>query len=368
MLDINKYRGCLVGGASGDALGYSVEFRSIEEIFQSYGKTGITEYELTGDKALISDDTQMTLFTANGLLLAGTESKSTKDLDGYLSAVGACYREWLETQTESYPINVPNQSSWLINVPELHFSREPGRTSLFSLKGKTLGTIETPFNASKGCGGLMRIAPVALYFAGTSVSQKDVDMLAAKIAALTHGHELGYIPAAVLVHIISMLLREDTSLLAAVESAEMAVQKLFLKTKNLKTLLTLMENAVELAHSDVEPLTAIEHLGEGWVAEETLAIAIYCALKYENDFDSAVVTAVNHSGDSDSTGSVTGNILGAYLGLDKIPKKYTYKLELKNIVTEIADDLYHSCEVIGDKSALSEAWCKKYVDKTYMKP
>ena len=77
-----------------------------------------------------------------------------------------------------------------------------------------------------------------------------------------------------------------------------------------------------------------------WFAEETLAIAVYCALKYENDFDRALIAAVNHSGDSDSTGAVTGNLLGARLGLAGIPAKYLEDLELKSVILELAEDLH----------------------------
>ena len=70
--DIDKFRRCLIGGAAGDALGYLVEFLDGKSIFQKYGKNGITEYSLVNGVAEISDDTQMTLFTANGLLLGTT--------------------------------------------------------------------------------------------------------------------------------------------------------------------------------------------------------------------------------------------------------------------------------------------------------
>lgn len=63
----------------------------------------------------------------------------------------------------------------------------------------------------------------------------------------------------------------------------------------------------------------IAQLGVGWVGEEALAISVYCALKYQDDFKEAVIAAVNRNGDSDSTGAITGNILGAYLGLSRIP-------------------------------------------------
>ena len=84
----------------------------------------------------------------------------------------------------------------------------------------------------------------------------------------------------------------------------------------------------------------IHALGKGWVAEKTLAIAVYCAFKYPEDFDKALIASVNHEGDSDSTGAVTGNIVGTNVGLSGIPSKYIDDLELKDIIMEIADDLY----------------------------
>ena len=101
-----------------------------------------------------------------------------------------------------------------------------------------------------------------------------------------------------------------------------------------------MRRAVDLASMDLKDTEAIHRLGQGWVAEETLAIAVYCALKYRDDFDRALIASVNHEGDSDSTGAVTGNILGAKLGLAGIPEKYTGNLELKDVILQVADDLW----------------------------
>ena len=83
----------------------------------------------------------------------------------------------------------------------------------------------------------------------------------------------------------------------------------------------MIDLAIELSENDADDLENINRLGKGWVAEETLAIAIYCSLKYQNDFSKGIIAAVNHSGDSDSTGAATGNILGAALGYDKIEDK-----------------------------------------------
>lgn len=77
MKNIDKYRGCLIGGAAGDALGYAVEFLDDAAIFSKYGENGITEYSLVNGVAEISDDTQMTLFTANALLLGTTRGEWT---------------------------------------------------------------------------------------------------------------------------------------------------------------------------------------------------------------------------------------------------------------------------------------------------
>lgn len=86
MKDLDKYRGCLIGGAVGDALGYAIEFLDETSIFKCYGKNGITEYDLVEGVAEISDDTQMTLFTVNGLLL-GTTRSMTRGIMGYIRAI-----------------------------------------------------------------------------------------------------------------------------------------------------------------------------------------------------------------------------------------------------------------------------------------
>lgn len=71
--NLDKALGCIVGGAVGDALGYPVEFMSYHSIVSRYGPQGITRYALRNGIAQFSDDTQMTLFTATGLLAAESE-------------------------------------------------------------------------------------------------------------------------------------------------------------------------------------------------------------------------------------------------------------------------------------------------------
>lgn len=367
MKDIDKYRGCLIGGAAGDALGYEVEFLDDADIFSRFGEKGITEYALKNGVAEISDDTQMTLFTATGLLI-GTTRGMTRGLMGtYPSYINFSYKDWYRTQMERYPLAEGCHYSWLVNVPEMFSRRAPGNTCLSAIKSQAYGTIEEPINHSKGCGGIMRVAPLGLYFEGKGFSSDGIDMIGAETAALTHGHSLGYIPAAGLVHIIHLIAHnEDMTILEAVEDMEQAVSRLFSNDKHLQEFLNLVDNAIELSkNEDICDKDAIRKLGLGWVAEETLAIAIYCSLKYSDDFDKAIIASVNHSGDSDSTGAVTGNIVGAYLGLKGIPQKYLNNLELKEVICEVADDLYNDCKITEYGSYQDEIWEQKYIYNTY---
>lgn len=340
MRNIDKFRGCLIGGAAGDALGYAVEFKREEEIFSEYGNDGITEYDLLldSDVAEISDDTQMTLFTAEGLLLAGRKGNSVD----YINSIREMYKCWYQTQSVKNPRKNENLQSRLLNVPELYNRRCPGMTCMIAIREGAEGTINNPVNDSKGCGGVMRVAPISLYFCDTLVSYEQSDMIGAEAAALTHGHDLGYIPAAALVHIVRKVAESDIPLKDAVSDSINAMEKLFLKVEHIGDFTAIMQKAIQLAESDIDDLSAIHQLGEGWVAEETLAIAVYCALKYENNFDMALRIAVNHNGDSDSTGAVCGNILGAYLGYNAIPQKYKERLELHDLICETADNLFSS--------------------------
>ncbi len=366
MKSLDKYRGCLIGGAAGDALGYAVEFLDEASIFKRYGKKGIMEYELVDGIAQISDDTQMTLFTANGLLL-GTMQNITGEIMGtYPEYIACCYKDWLQTQYSSYPLKEKMFYSWLVNIPELFSRRAPGDTCLTAIEDGANGTIHNPINDSKGCGGVMRVAPIGLYFEGKTYTNDEIDRIGAETAAITHGHELGYIPAAALVHIIHLVSHnDDITLLNAVLDAKEALFRQFAGKKHLNEQIKLIDKAIVLSKENIDDLEAIGELGEGWVAEETLAIAIYCSLKYSNDFDKALIASVNHSGDSDSTGAVTGNILGAYLGLKGIPKKYLEHLELKNVIIELANDLYKDYKMAEYAPHDKEIWKQKYIYKTY---
>lgn len=335
---LDRIKGSLVGGAVGDALGYRVEFMQDFLIFKRYGECGITEYELRNGIAEISDDTQMTLFTAEGLLHA-KRKYSSPSVDAYADEIYKSYLDWYKTQCEPYT-GERSECSELLNEAGLFSPRAPGGTCLRSLESGRAGSLDFKINFSKGCGGVMRVAPIALMLSGNTAPEV-IDEIAARSSAITHGHILGILPSVLVSRIIAEIL-EGKSIREATEIARRAITA-FVKDED-KELLTSFDakiaRAISLADDkDVDPLDAIHELGEGWVAEETSVIAIYCALRFSDSFADAIIASVNHSGDSDSTGSVTGNIIGAYLGYSAIPECYLEKLEHRELLLKMADKL-----------------------------
>ena len=246
---------------------------------------------------------------------------------------------------------------WLFSIPELHSWQAPGNSCLSALQSGRMGTIETPINNSKGCGGVMRAAPVGLYGAvapkylcSAGQEMSAVFDLGCKIAAITHGHPSGYLPAGTLAAIIFAIISGHT-LVEAIEKTIFMLKK----AKGHEETLEAITLAIKMGNSKtIKPgPAAIEKIGRGWVGEEALAISLYCALSSEGDFARGVCLAVNHSGDSDSTGAITGNILGALHGMKAIPERWLDDLELKDVIEEVAGDLLMLFKDTDD-------WGKKY--------
>ena len=101
-----------------------------------------------------------------------------------------------------------------------------------------------------------------------------------------------------------------------------------------------METALALAGSTMKEPDAIERMGQGWTAVEALAIGVYCAQRFSGDFERAVLTAVNYAGDSDSTGALTGAIMGASLAAGGIPRHWIDGVENTRTLQKVGRDLY----------------------------
>ena len=362
----NKIRGCMLGGAAGDALGYPVEFMSLDAIRSMYGPKGIGAYWMDPRRkeALISDDTQMALFTASAVLCGQTRTKlgATVMSDSWYAY--QAYLDWLATQVKEPSADYTVRLSGLVDEPKLWDRRAPGNTCLDALSSGACGSVGNPINNSKGCGGLMRVAPVALGVRGQYPSIEYLDRLGAEIAAITHGHSLGYMPAAMLVHIIHRAVYGGCvygdSLRAIVNEALETVMEMFSQEEHLPVLVDIMQRAMKLAKNADSDEENIHRLGQGWVAEEALAIAVYCSLRYENNFSAGIIAAVNHDGDSDSTGAITGNILGAYLGIRAIDYKWQSDLELADLILETADDLCFGSPMEEYGKLWDPVWMEKY--------
>lgn len=340
----DRIRGSMIGGACGDALGYPVEFiKTYQGIIEQYGEKGITHmakpWAINGEpyqKALISDDTQMTLFTANGLLNAKRKSIEQR------YAICEAYIEWYLTQIGKWSNKY--KDCWIARLPEMNKKRGPGHTCMSSLY--TIYRGHEPYNDSKGCGGVMRISPIPLHALATGgISIEDVDRLAGDAAEITHKNPLGFIPAALAAHIIYLLAKEEKPTRLTLENAtregmEM-MKRIYAKyPSDVKYMEELCGKAITLSKNSRPDLENIEAIGGGWTGEEALAIALYCATRHFDNFEEALIAAVNHAGDSDSTGAITGNILGAAIGYEAIPKSFLDDLELHDVILHMADDLY----------------------------
>ena len=387
----DSIRGCLMAGAAGDALGYEVEFMSRSSILSRFGENGITKFALDRNgKALISDDTQMTLFTANGMLMGLTR--------GYMRGIGGrpekyvdiAYLDWYYTQTGKKREMLIDDwhPTWLRDLPEMAHLRAPGNTCLSACESLFRG--EKTQNNSKGCGGIMRVAPMALLNAGyasrneNGYSIEELAEAGGEIAEVTHKHPLGFLPASLLTVLlykivpmspkqvceeIDGIVADTVNILDRIYKGNHEADKRYLKE--------LTNRAVKLAHTDISDADAIRQLGEGWVAEETWAIALYSAIRHIDSVEDAIIASVNHDGDSDSTGSVCGNIMGAIYGYEHIKERNIFcpegkqleeTLELSGIILALANDLSTGC-IISEYDPIDTPEKRQWFDRyCEMKP
>lgn len=342
----DKCRGSLIGGAIGDALGYPVEFvNSFEEIRVKYGDEGIAAYDksypwlddyLRYHQALFSDDTQMTLYTAEGII---ESAKKDKPL---MPTICNAYIAWYGPQIGKR-VRISYDSK-LAKIEVLNQRRAPGNTCLTALNDIYNG--REPHNASKGCGGIMRIAPVGIYGATHGWTLEETGKIAGEAAEITHQHILSTFASAVQAMIIQQCILTNEAITTHLFKAYVvnALSKLSDiypgKDSLIAEFAKLIHKVIQLEDNTLQDWKIIENeLGGGWVAEETLAISILSVLRHICDFKNCIVCAVNHGGDSDSTGAVAGNIIGAILGYDAIPSEFTKSLQLHDLIIETADEL-----------------------------
>ncbi len=334
------FKSCLIGGAVGDALGAPVSKLSLKEIYRNYGSKGIMGLHTAyGRKGAITGNTQLSLFTAEGLILSKVRREYHTSGNTAL-AVYHAYLRWLYTQEVALKMSLVDTigtcailDGVLTGHKRLFSRREPDRRCLEALKSGKMGTMEDPINDSRGSSAVVRIAPVGLFCRDSAAAFQ----LGCECAAITHGHPSAYLSAGFLAALITNFL-SDASFFEAINQ----ILHILKKYPGHEDVFDAVTNAVTLSQAAMPAKKAIALLGEGRTAEETLAIGIYCALRADGDFSKGVRLSVNHGGSSDSTGAATGSIMGSRCGMAGIPLNWYGELELIDLIEETCLDLYQN--------------------------
>ena len=332
---LERYEGCLLGGALGDAFGASMEFLSLAQIKKKFGKLNKQELQVcynTGT-AEITDDTQMTMFTVDGLIKGLPQKFSSSKLP-VMSCIYNSYLDWFRTQTSPYEYN--NKNGWLSGIEELYVQKDPGNSCMNALSSGKIGDISTPINNSKGNGCVMRVAPIGLVYKSNPLLAFEVG---ARSAAYTHGHSTALASTGFMATLISFI-SSGYGIQEAIDKSLIILNKqtLISDTNELKSKIM---QVLELANdNNITQENAIKKIGSGWTAEEALGIALYSVLKSENDFKTCIQCATNHSGDSDTVGAIAGNIIGTILGANNLPAEWCAKIQFHQTLKKLARDLY----------------------------
>ncbi|GAA4246693.1 ADP-ribosylglycohydrolase family protein [Dactylosporangium darangshiense] len=321
---MSKVRGALFGLAFGDALGAPTEFMTYEAIVRRYGDRGPRDLPADGR---VTDDTQMTLAVADGLLSALEEPPLTAAR--------------LEPRVRGRFLQ------WLVD-PENN--RAPGNTCLQACRAMAQGRPwwEATVAGSKGCGANMRVTPMGLAPGLTDDERAGAAQLQ---AALTHGHPTGLAASELSALAVRWLLdglpvaELPAALRARCESqrevyrgdwlgdelwrrpkVESPAQFISTGWDECLEVLTGLEDAVRYVGPDADPCAAG---GAGWVAEEALATAVYCVLLHPDSPVDAIARGAASSGDSDSIASLAGGFAGAVHGAGAWPSEWFERIEYR---------------------------------------
>ena len=361
----NAYRGCLLGLAVGDAMGYTVDSRTMAQIREDYGPNGLLGYDLVNGYAEISSYTQLAAFVCNGLLLGITRGQMKGQMAPYVKYAALAMREWAAGQRAW---GRPEHSfCWLLTQPEICRRRCMDVRMLELLSRDTkrypLGTPAEPRNRSDGPGSLTTAVSVGLFFDPDRMEQGEIDFLGAETVALTHGSPLAYLTGAAAAHLVSRVVRSpNSSFLLAVKESLQALQTRFgPRYTGLSQVCGLVQQAVQLADNPaLLPGDAMERL-RCENAAEVLAGTVYAILSGGGDFDRTMIIAANHSGRSAAVGALAGALLGARLGEEALPDFYIDCLEPAEILRELADDMFTGCPMDKSSRLYDLDWDRKYL-------
>ena len=367
---VNKrsaYRGCLLGLAVGDAMGYTVDTKTWPQIQEDYGPNGLLGYDLVNGYAEVSSHTQLAVFTCNGLLLGMTRGQVFGKMAPLVMYAGLAQHVWAIGQRR-YDQPTRNHC-WVFRIPELRRRHctdtrmvETLNRGMGGVRGK-LGTLETPINHRDTPASISSAVSVGLFADPNRMKQTEIDRLGAECVALTHGDPLAFLPGAMITHLICRCLRDHTtSLRSIVEESMKALDDQFGREyRQTAQVIAAVKQALKYVDDfSIFPVDAMEKL-KCDTGADILAGAIYAALIYERDFDSAMIVAANHSGRSAAVAAVAGAILGARCGEEALPDFYMEGLEIATTLMELADDLIQGCPMVRGNKLFDGDWDRKYL-------
>ena len=356
-----SYRGCLLGLAVGDAMGYTVDSRSWPEIQEDYGPNGLLGYDLVNGYADVTSYTQLAAFTCNGLLLGLTRGQMLGRMAPFVKYIALSSREWALSQRSW---GRPDQyHCWLMGQSELCRRHCMDNRMLEMLERDNLGSPEEPKNSFTQPGGITAAVGVGLFFHRHRIHLTEINRLGAEAVALTHGSPTAFLTGAMVAHIITCILRKpDAPLKAVVHHAMRDIREEFgHQYSQAYDICNQLRNAITYASSrSISPVEVMEKL-RCVNAAEVLAGAVYACLACDGDFDRTMIVAVNHSGRSAAVGALAGAMLGAKLGESALPEFYIECLEPGETLKELADDLFHGCTMERGSKLYDLDWDRKYL-------
>ncbi|WP_328538220.1 ADP-ribosylglycohydrolase family protein [Streptomyces sp. NBC_00344] len=325
----SRVRGCLLGGALGDALGAGVAGLGLDAIRGTHGAEGLTDFTPAyGRRGAVTTATQLSLFTVDGLIRAQVR----RDTGAWHppTDVHRAHLRWAATQSDWGPDERRKDNGWLACEEWLYSRRDPSVNCLLGFGDDVMGTLERPKNpTARDASAVSRSAPFGLL---VGWEPGLVFQLAVECAAQTHGHPTGYLSAGAFAVIVHGLARGE-SLDAAVQHA---LAQLAARPAH-QPVTDGLQHALGAVRQGMPNPERVETIGNGEVAEDALAIGVYCALVGE-DVRHGLRLAVNHSGASQATGAICGSLLGALHGETSLPPAWLAELEGRSTVLEIADD------------------------------
>lgn len=351
--NLDFYRGCLLGLAVGDAMGMPVDDMTWTQIRENYGPHGLLGYDLRSDYAEITSYTQVAAYICNALLLSVSRGKGDKMVD----FVKLGLKEW--TRSQQFARDPEGSYCWVAKLPAFRRRHCRDARMLDTLRLSVMGFPEKGPNKYNTPGSLTAAVAVGMFYNPQRLTPPQIGELSAQIVSITHGDPTAFLSAVVLSYAITGILMEPELPLEAQFSAAISAMRGQFRSKytEVQTVADTLYSALERAKA-AEPMGQVMEEMQCYSAMNCVAGAIYASVANQQDFDTAMITAVNHSGYSSAVAGITGAILGAKMGYSALPSFYLESLEPVNALCQLADDMV---SFTPSKGIFDDEWDQKYV-------